>query len=415
MEDFNLGMQIQGGIEKIGPQGSGVRRYFTSNKKKSPNPKLKHFRVGEVLQGRILSSNGDGSGLVRLPSGDFQCSVHKGLSVGDDLFFKITATDPSLTLRVHAVLTYFKGRKRSKDEIVRILDLPNEELFLAASEIYLTYKNMIYKEDLLDFYRFYSKVPNPDSYQVEALCRTLFWITESGLPFEFDIFESSYKYFSNIHLAENLLNTLFIKIYPKLSESFKNLLLPYRIAYYNLGNSSLSGLAFFSFKNFGNNPSFYELMKRLSVPQLMNLLEGVPKKLVEFIDAMHIWNTICTGSDAAYHWSFPIRILNKSKLITMVIRSQFNLRGILANESPSTIHEIDVGDILNTLFGMNPQFEEALNKIQDIRELPALFSSQLSDKGLSLLAIFYIDGATITLESDTGASVASNRSISFVV
>lgn len=416
MEDLNMDMKIRGGIEAIGPHSSSARRYYAKPHKKKSNPKLMHFRVGEVLQGKIISAKGDGTGLVRLPSGDFICQVHEGLLPGDELFFMIISTEPFLTLRVHAVMSFIRGRRRYNNDIVRILDLPDNELFLSASEMYLTFKNMIFKDDLLRFSRFYTRVPNADKYDVDSICRTLFWIAESSLHLEYDIFEMAYSYFDGLKHTEQQMSNLFLKIYPNLSDSFKNLLLPYRRAYYGLDNAA-TGISFFSKNILGNNLCFLELMNKVSTPQISAALGDIPPEIVKFVESMHIWNSVCTGSEAAYHWTFPFRIRNRTKLLTLVFRSQFNVQKIMNLPAGSGVqHDIDVGNILAQIIERNlEELEKLLLELNDFHQVLPKLEHYFTNNGLTLLALQYFDDKLITLEAGGGAVLSSNKSISFVV
>ncbi|MFA5513161.1 MAG: hypothetical protein WC313_12000, partial [Candidatus Kapaibacterium sp.] len=185
-------MKINQGIEKVNPQGSGYTAYYQNTKKTKKDQQLKKFRIGEILQGKIIDTDGGGIGKVRLPSGIFTCSLHKGLVAGDVLFFKIAEVEPTLVLKVHSVQSYGQNGKLGTEDIIRILDLPKLDIFKYSAIIFLNFRNMIYKEDLLKFYKFYTQIPNSEEYDGESIASTLFWMAESGLHFEFDLFYHSY-------------------------------------------------------------------------------------------------------------------------------------------------------------------------------------------------------------------------------
>lgn len=417
MDDLNMEMKIHGGIDAIGNQANNARRYYVRPNNKKVNPRLMHFRAGEILQGKILSAKGDGIGLVRLPSGDFTCQLHEGLLPGDDLFFKIVNIEPSLTLRVHAVMSYVKGKKHNRKDIVRILDLPDNELYLSASDVFLTFKNMIFKDDLLTFYKFYSRVPNAEKYDVDSISRTLFWLAESGLHFEYDIFQLAYTYFNGLKNIEQHLNNLFLKIYPTLSDTFKNLLQPYRRDYLGLDNAIDISISLFSRNNLPNKPCFLELMQKLSVPSISEILEGIPNIIVDFIESMNIWNSMCTGSEAAYHWTFPLPFRQNTTLVTLVFRSQFNVQKLFNLPLGSSIQrDIDVGNILSQMFGRySDELSNLLSENENPKQILPKIEHYFTNNGLILLAIHFYDGKLLTIESSGGSVLSSNKSISFVV
>ncbi|MBX3042796.1 MAG: hypothetical protein KF896_03675 [Ignavibacteriae bacterium] len=408
-------MKIKDGIEKIGPQSYGVKNYYVRQSSNKSQPRLKHFRVGEILQGTILTTDGNGTGLVRLPSGDFNCYLHKGLKKGDELFFKITSVEPGLVIKVHAVQSFFKRVKRKKEDIVRILDLPQDDIYYYTADIYLTFKNMIYKDDLLNFYKFYERVPNNNVYDVEALSRTLFWLSESGISFEFDIFSTSYKYFYGMKYMDSYISSVLLKKFSELPENLKAILNPFRMKYYNSKNEPNLGVDFLSVNSETQGLNFYTLMKKLSSSQLFDNNEYLTGRISDFIQSMYFWNTICTGSDAAYHWTFPFMIAGKTKLITLVVRSQFNIRRMMGI-STGSYEDIDVGNIFSIIFNRHSnELKNYFDKSPNIKQILEIFEKYLSESGLKLLAIHYYDDELITVESAEGAVISTNRSISFVV
>jgi len=413
MSDLNFNMKINQGIEKVNPQGSGYTAYYQNTKKTKKDQQLKKFRIGEILQGKIIDTDGGGIGKVRLPSGIFTCSLHKGLVAGDVLFFKIAEVEPTLVLKVHSVQSYGQNGKLGTEDIIRILDLPKLDIFKYSAIIFLNFRNMIYKEDLLKFYKFYTQIPNSEEYDGESIASTLFWMAESGLHFEFDLFNHSYKYFKGLKEIDFILNKFFLIQYPRLQERLKTLISPHKNEFFAFPEDVFQNIDYFSKEKPDSEINFYSLIHNLSNSHIDNELGNTPSDLLDFLDSMHLWNSICNGSNAAYHWSFPFKFHNRTYIITLVIRSQFSIAD--TGNRKSNINEIDVGSVLKGIFTICKNKFHQEGSIKDIKSLPQMINQCLDDNGLTLLAIIYYDKRLITIESPKGSVLTTNRSISFVV
>jgi hypothetical protein len=418
MEDLNYQINVGEGIQKVNADGRGLAPFYfkQSSNSKSKNPKLKNFRLGEIIQGKILSLVEKGVGVVRLPNGNFTCHLHPGLLADDELFFRIAEVEPSLVLKVHSVQSHIRGKKRKKEDIIRILDLPDEDLYLYTCDLFLTFKNMIYKDDLLRFFKFYSKVPKNEQFETDSFSRALFWLAESGLPFEYDIFEITYKYFNSLKSIDELQQKLFNQYFKLLPESLNKMTKIFLDNFNGFVNENNFKFGYYSMNYESDDFCFFKLISKISGSPISATMENVPELITEFIEAMHIWNNICSTCDSAYHWTFPFNLKGKTKLITMVFRSQFNIQNI-SQESASTNPDIDIGITLNEIFRfIGIDFIEEINSTNSLDQLSLVLGKYMSQTGLLLLALHYADESGIhTIESPTGATISTNKSISFVI
>lgn len=416
MEDLNFQMNLGEGVQKVNAEGHNLSYFYKKPKQKEKNPKLRNFRLGEIVQGKILSLIDEGIGLVRLPNGDFSCHLHKGLLQGDDIFFKIDEVEPNLVLKVHSVQSHIKGIKRKKEDIVRILDLPYSELYLYTSDLFLTFKNMIYKDDLLKFFKFYTKVPRNEKYKTDSFARALFWMAEYSLPFEYDLFLIAYNYYEELKYLDELQYDFFNSYENKIPNSLNHIISIFKDNFYgDLKDSNLK-FNFYSLNSENIDFCFYKLLSKISASSISELMNNIPIRLQKFIESMHLWNQICTSGNSPYHWTFPFTINNKTRLYTFVFRSQFNIYK-LKNDDSIKYHEIDIGITLCDIIKfLGNDFIKEASAIQNVEHFASILSKYLSQAGLLLLSIHYSENNHIkTIESPTGATISANKSISFVI
>lgn len=412
MDDFNLNMNLGDGVQKVGKNGRGLRPFYYRLPEKKNNPKLRNFRLGEIIQGRILTIEDVGIGEVRLPNGVFKCNLHPGLLPNDELFFRIAEVEPSLVLKVYSVQTKINRIKRKKEDIIRILDLPDNELYQHTAELFLTFKTMIYKDDLIKFYKFYGKLSDIDNYDAESCSRALFWMAESGLHFEYDIFEVAYGYFNTLKYIDSIMGD-FLHLNPKLLPDAVNKLLSNFRSGFDSDNTEVK-FDFFSQYTDKEVFSLSKFVSKLSVSILSARMQQLPNKIDAFIQNMHIWNNICVGSDSAYHWSFPLKLDNKVKIVTLVIKSQFKISE--KEKSSNSVKDIDIGEVLKMLIGISSEeLSESVESDNSLNMFVNTMAKFINDIGLTLMAVMYFDGELRTVESPYGAAISANKSISFVI
>lgn len=154
MDDIN---KIWSGARPIGSELHGQGNYAVTRKnadKKSPSS----FRIGEIIQGKILDIPTKGIAKLRLPNGVFKASLHDSLIPGDELFFLVSEIEPSLVLKAHSILTGRVGVTPDPTEILRLLNLPNSEIFRSAAELLYTNESIIRRDDILSLEKNYREI-----------------------------------------------------------------------------------------------------------------------------------------------------------------------------------------------------------------------------------------------------------------
>lgn len=106
------------------------------------------FRKGEIIHGEIIEIISPREAFVRLPSGVMRAWVAGNLKKGDSLFFQVQETEPYLILKIFSSSLKKDGEDIHEDEIVRILDIPDNEFFKSIIAFYREKKSVITREDI---------------------------------------------------------------------------------------------------------------------------------------------------------------------------------------------------------------------------------------------------------------------------
>lgn len=127
------------------PSGRGL--VHRQDRKKSIEIK---FKKGEILKGLVLKTISSKISQIALPGGTVTAEIHNRLEVGDELFFIVDSISPELRLKVYSILCKHQHEKRSIDELIRILDLPDMNIYYDLLENLVQYRNEIKRAEVLE-------------------------------------------------------------------------------------------------------------------------------------------------------------------------------------------------------------------------------------------------------------------------
>ncbi|HRP02045.1 MAG TPA: hypothetical protein PLE30_05280 [Candidatus Kapabacteria bacterium] len=195
-DDINIGSGIQGILAYSGGNKASHNIYM---KQKNNNPQFTKLRVGEVVQGLVIEEPVNSIAEVRLPVGSYKAILHNQLIKGDKLFFKIEETIPTLVLKVYSVSLYKEKSKLVPEEILRILDLPQDSIFVDICTEYSNLKSQIIRDELLVSYRtlsLYSKEFTKGRFAVSDIWTSIF-LTDWASEIDTDKYKLFNKYFAN--------------------------------------------------------------------------------------------------------------------------------------------------------------------------------------------------------------------------
>jgi len=221
---------IDGGAKPIGKDNNSGFVFVNYNQAKKNNKNnFFRLRVGEILQGLILENPVENIAEVRLPVGIFRAYLQGNLQKGDELFFKIDSVEPSLILKIHSVYLYKLNTKYSEKEIIRILDLPDNDVFIKLINEYSKIKSLLIRDEILLSYNLVDKyfINNIEVNVNEDTIRTAIFFIETNINDNREDIELIYNYFKNktsyLQGLENIKNNI-DKLNKNLETQFLNFL-----------------------------------------------------------------------------------------------------------------------------------------------------------------------------------------------
>lgn len=136
--------------EQITPLGSGTRQQNIPNRL-PPNASQRKipFRVGEIVRGTVQQIFSEKQVLIDLPNGRFVAEVNGKFKPGDTLFFQVQTTEPTFELRIHSVFSKIKDSFLPVFEILRMLNLPTNKVFIEVIENLKNSNSLILRDDVL--------------------------------------------------------------------------------------------------------------------------------------------------------------------------------------------------------------------------------------------------------------------------
>lgn len=168
---------------RISPTGSQSQRntYYYAPVRKKKKEKQK-FRIGEVVHGTVLERPAPDEAVVRLSSGVFRAALKGDLRKGDSLFFKVLDTEGSLVLRVHSVSIKAGGKELSAKELLRMLDLLDNELYRNLINISKSCNSIIFRDEILTMVSILAKAETSiiNHQPITDVYRAVFFLQQAG-------------------------------------------------------------------------------------------------------------------------------------------------------------------------------------------------------------------------------------------
>ncbi|HPO62226.1 MAG TPA: hypothetical protein PK762_03995 [Candidatus Kapabacteria bacterium] len=381
---MNTPLEIGAGTNAITNQfQKKYEMYRPSSVSKNKNIQL---RQGEIVQGKILKIYSQKEAEVRLPIGDLKAEFSGKLKPGDTLFFKVDSVSPSLVLKIYAVSQKIAGRILDNKEILRILDLPDEDIFNEIIEFSKSKNLVISKIDVLNVYNGLKLI---DSKSFENLTLSdIFKIISFFIDYSIELNNNSFE-----KLKGNILGAKFLEERIEKLVEFLNTL-PKTKAIESIFNffekleqsSNSEKILFFNINSKETN--FYSLLTDLfeksGLPPIQEqLLQNSVKPLLNAIEGQLILNLYAALNYTPFFflipyldkkkWRFYQLILKKRKSKNNNKTSAFNFKISLnsGHYDSTTIKGEDIESILDLeIFAESPEFRSILN--ENLEELKRL-------------------------------------------
>lgn len=178
--------------------------------KKNKSSSASRLRVGEIMQGEILQTFGDGIAKVKLPPGVMKAQLTDNLQTGDELVFVVHQVEKGLVLKIHSVSSIYKGENREISEIIRILNLQNTNFYQKAITFLRKRRQYIYREECMQLLYNFNKLSPFDYNDVsgKTIFKNLLFFIDNKIEMTQSLFRKTKFAFSNRNVIEKSLNSL---------------------------------------------------------------------------------------------------------------------------------------------------------------------------------------------------------------
>lgn len=202
---------ISGSFIPIGNNTPGGKKYSKPQQSHAQRQGAEKLRPGEIVLGSIVETINNRESMVRLPIGTLRAYLVGRLSTGDTLYFKVDQIEPNLVLRIHSVPTSSGGKELSTHNILRILNLPNNEFYTSLVEYLRMFQIRIKVETALWFWRAFTGLKDATIKKttLDSVFRVFRFFYENKLLTSDELFSALYPFIAEFDTFASILNELY--------------------------------------------------------------------------------------------------------------------------------------------------------------------------------------------------------------
>ncbi len=258
---------------------------------KKKNKRGAKLRVGEIVRATIGDRIDSEFAFVQIPTGTFKAKITQNLRRNDSLLFKVIESNPQLILKVYEVSTGAKNNSTDPLELLRMLDVVDDNFHLNLINKLIEKRNSIRRDDLLELVKTCTLVDEHSSHDIrqEEVFDLIIEMQDGKLPLSINLIKKLLPlYVSEDKISEGL-NLIFDFVnqdksnkYQKLSELFADI----EQNSYRKNNIFKMSL--------GDSDSFYSEIKALlssSDVEQKRLRESL-HLISDLIPSLGLWNII---------------------------------------------------------------------------------------------------------------------------
>jgi len=276
---------------EIDPLGSNLNRELDFQRLPQAKQKQISVRIGEILRGKIIEVISPQQAVISLPDGTFTAEISGKFKTGDELFFRVQSTEPSLVLKIHSTFVTYGNKVLATNEILRLLDLPNTQLFSKIIDFLKANKNIIIRDEVILQSKYLNTLlENNPKDDIEVLLKFLELTQEINVEPE----NKLYQHYKNIFKFNAILPKIlaFLQTYAgTTSEEIKRKV--QNINEILKSESSLLSLIKILSPNFAQNEdNFFNLIIKYQNTELAPELSTSLSELREFFNSFWVLNSI---------------------------------------------------------------------------------------------------------------------------
>lgn len=348
---------------------------YHSMPKKNKNTQIAQLRSGEILQGKIIEIINENLAKVGLPIGNFNALLHSKLKKGDSLFFLVKALEPSLTLQVHSVSSKQKGNILPVEEALRMLDIPDTELYSKITSWVLKHESKVNREDVLLTASTLKEFPMEvlKGKNIESVIKLIFNQIHADTDFTVDLFEKLFPLFRKLNEHDS-----------KFDKIFNHLLKENSIELYKSMTQISNIKTYPGVINLNNHSSINEVLNYLLSPEEFSKLTDAAKitvkEFADLVNSVAAWNTMAAQNNLAMYYFLPVMWAGTFYAALITLKKQRHKQRYKKGryESESELLEFDDSLKLTGLLG------GFLDGKGELRSFLSNFATQLRQRLLSL-------------------------------
>lgn len=336
-----------------GSSGSYSQGDGSQNKDKKPSK----LRLGEIVRATVVERIDDEMAYVRIPTGTFKAIVGKNLKNNDTLLFKVSETSPYLILKIHEVPTGNKNTTYPTDELLRILDLPENEFNTKLVEIFKNKKTSILRDDVLNINKVYNQYSELNKYDND-LTQFLNLVVElnmSKLPLSINLINKLFPLYVEENVISEALNYLErnVKELPNdLKDKVESILEDVKSNKYSKNNMFVLAIS-----EEKENQTFFEILNEIDERNdVSKSYKGKSNIIRDLIGSLSLWNIISFSGKTPLQYFIPYYYEGYYFIIRIVKRNYTNAK-LEPLSFYFSVPTENLGDVKNKMLAFQKQLK----------------------------------------------------------
>lgn len=304
--------------------GGGGNSYSQDNYQQEKEKRPSKLRVGEIVRATISERIDDEMAFVRIPTGTFKAIVGKNLQNNDSLLFKVSETNPYLILKIHEVPTGNKSVTFETEEILRMLDLPQNDFNNQLVNIFKEYKNHILRDDIISINKVYKQYSDLNKYiNLPQFLNLVVELNLSKLPLSINLINKLLPLYVEENIVSDCLNYIDRNVNElpnDLRLKINNILDDIRSNRYSKNNMFVLAI-----NDNKDSQTFFEILNELDDrSDVSKSFKAKSNILRDLIGSLSLWNIISFSGKTPLQYFIPYFYEDYYFIIRIVKRNYTN-------------------------------------------------------------------------------------------
>ncbi len=308
-------------------QGGGGGNFY-QNQEQAPNDKNKKpskLRIGEIVRAVVVERIDADTAFVRIPTGTFKAVIGRNLENNDTLLFKVTETNPYLVLKIHEVPTGNKEGTFSKEEILRVLDLPSNDFNSLLIDIFKEHKTTIIRDDVLVINKTYKQYAELNKYDndLKQFLNLVVELNISKLPLSINLIKKLFP----LYVGENVISETLNYLAKNINELPNDLKLKFDIVFDDIKRNrySKNNMFVLAVNDYDDGQTFFELLNEIDDRKdVSKSYKHKSNILRDLISSLSLWNILSFSGKTPLQYFIPYYYEDYYFIIRIVKRTQTN-------------------------------------------------------------------------------------------